>query len=96
MLMIEGFRVSTVGRRTTKGGGKRPIWTGANYVAKKRKDGVLTWRRDGSYGEVRPGREPSPEFISFLKSVAPFPWLDEAGHGGEVADGPLVGRKEES
>ena len=86
-MIREGDRVSTIGRRIKekKSGGKRPTWTGAIYVARARKDGVLTWRRDGSFGEVRPGREPSTEFVEFLKQIAPHPWSDGASHGLEVA-----------
>ena len=99
-MIREGDRVCNVGRRTKviakaikKGsGGLRPIWTGAIYVARARKDGVLSWRRDGSFGEFRPGHEPSDEFIQLLKSIAPYPWLDEASYGVDVTAGEGRGK----
>lgn len=64
-----------------------PIWTGAIYEARKRqRDGVLTLRRVGSFGDTRSGFEPSPAFIAELQDAAEHPWVDKARNGDVVQD----------
>jgi len=85
--ITEGTLVATVARRSgrSKGGGKYPVWTGAVYMARTRlRDGALTWRRVGSFGEARTGYKPSGRFLAELKAVAEHPWLDGVRHGDTV------------
>lgn len=61
------------------------IWIGAIYEAKRRiRDGVLTWRRVGSFGPTRSGRKPSAAFLDELRETAPHPWIDEVRNGKVV------------
>ena len=82
--MKEGDRVATVGRRTGNNKKKLPGWTGAVYVASSRRDGVLIWRRDGSFGPCMSGRHPPEWFIEALKKIAEHPWRDGVLHGDVV------------
>lgn len=89
IMTMPGDKVCTVGRLSINGkqsGGKRPNWTGAIYVVRERKDGVLTWQRDGSFGEGRAGRAASAELIAILRRIAPHPWRDNVFHGGQVEE----------
>lgn len=78
----EGDRICTVARdgaRIAKlpNGLSIPIWTGAIYEAKRRRDDrVLTWRRVGSFGGTRATDEPSRAFEDHLKAEAEHQWVD--------------------
>lgn len=85
MSFEEGDRIATVARFGTATTGRWPIWCGAVYEARRRRrDGVLTWRRVGSFGATRSGKEPSALFVRQLKRVAEYPWKDGVRHGMEV------------
>lgn len=90
----EGSRVCTVARDGARMAGVNkgtaylafPIWTGAIYEARARKaDGVLTWRKVGTFGGTRTGSpHPSPSFVAELQDDAPHPWLDFVRNGQRV------------
>lgn len=93
--MREGQRVCTVARDGPRTAGVQrgeyffavPIWTGAIYEVRKRKrDGVLTMRRVGSYGNTRAGWKPSAAFIDDLREAAPYPWMDKVRNGKVVSE----------
>lgn len=68
----DGSRMANCG-----GGHHKPIWTGAIYEAVPRtRDGVLTWRRIGSFGDTRCGIAPSSRFVEELKELAEYEWLN--------------------
>ena len=74
--IAEGTLLCTVardGHRMAKS--RYPIWTGAIYEVKARKqDGVVTWRRVGNFGGTRSGYHPSTKFVRELHSEAPYDW----------------------
>ena len=81
----EGTRVCTVardGQRTARvNHWTVPIWTGAIYEAMRRKrDGLLTWRRVGSFGRTASGHSPSAKFVIELQAEADHPW-QSVSHG---------------
>lgn len=84
--------VCTVGRHGSRCAhfGKRmwaPIYVGAIYEARRRRrDGILTWRRVGSFGRPTSG-EPSARFIAKLREESPYPWREP----GTVRHGSVVG-----
>lgn len=87
----EGARTCTIARDGARlaycrDGFAVPIWTGGIYQAVRRKsDGVLTWRRVGSYGGTRSGIEPSRAYVAELIEGAPCPWaLGGVVHGERV------------
>lgn len=94
--MCEGDKVCSVARDGSRVAGVEkgdayfafPIWIGAIYQAKRRqRDGVLTLRRVGSFGDTRTGYQPSPEYVDELKEQAPHPWMDGATHGKVIENG---------
>ncbi len=84
----EGDRVCNLGRYATEGPGVgvtwRPIPHGVIYLATRRQDGMLTWQRDGYFGDVPRRLEISVEYIDGLKSIAPHPWCSWAVQGKEI------------
>jgi hypothetical protein len=82
-----GDRVGNIGRLGSKMAAGYPIWTGAIFEAKPRKrDGVLTWRRVGNFGDTRSGNQPSATFeleIEEVAEAADIERCDEAKHNGE-------------
>ena len=93
----EGDTVTTIARDGAKmancgNGIRRPIWTVATYVARRRtRDGVLTWRRDDTlthddlaYVSTRSGSSPSSKFIEEVYALtvkAGLRWVDGCRHG---------------
>ena len=76
----EGTRVwcpARDGARTANFGNNfsRPIWTGGIYEAKRRQDGIITWRRVGSFGGTRSGIAPSESFRAELAEQIALPEL---------------------
>lgn len=57
-----------------------------SYEARARKaDGVLTWRKVGTFGGTRTGSpHPSPSFVAELQDDAPHPWRDGVRNGDKV------------
>ena len=93
--IAEGDRVCNFGRYVpdgppqrlaTLGPGWKPDYTGVIYVAKRRSDGVLTWRQDGYFGGEAVALKVGirPENIDQLMTIAPHPWCSWAVHGKEV------------
>jgi hypothetical protein len=88
----EGARVCCVGRDGAKMarlhfGAFAPIYTGAVYEARRRvRDGVLTWRRIGSYGGTRSSLHgPSETYLEELYASAPYRWL-KVRHGDRATE----------
>lgn len=93
--MREGDRVCTVARDGARTAGVQkgpwyfavPIWTGAVYeVRRRQRDGILTFRRVGSFGETRASWEPSKAFIAELQAEAEHPWVDCVRHGKVIEE----------
>lgn len=67
----KGRRVVTVARYGSKLAKSRwPIWTGAIYEARARKDGVRTYRLVERFGPTRSGNKPSRKFVSDVREAA--------------------------
>lgn len=79
----EGDTVTTIARDGSRmancgNGIRRPIWTVATYVARRRtRDSVLTWRRDDTltddalaYVPTRSGATPSTLFVAEVMAIA--------------------------
>ncbi len=72
-----GTKVCTVGRDGAKCTSHAAIYTGKIYEAVQRKDGTLVWSLCGTFGGTRSGKGgASNKFVSELKSVARYTWLD--------------------
>jgi hypothetical protein len=78
-------RICCVARDGSRCPGGYPIWTGGVYEAQPRADGVVTWRRVGSYGGTRATRRASRRFCDYLRDVAPHEWSEaRVRHGDAV------------
>ncbi len=86
---VEGSRVVTVardGQKMAKCGGRFsvPIYCTAIYTAKRRADGLMTWRRTGSYSDGTAGRRPTGPMIDRATARAEelgVPFVSSVGHG---------------
>ena len=91
--MSDQIRVCCVARDgsrcANKGNHAYPIWTGGIYeLVARKKDGVRTWRRVGSFGGTRAGYLPSPKFVAELQEQAEYEW-QPVTHG-QVEERELV------
>ncbi len=86
---VEGSRVVTVARDGQKMAKcsrlwSVPIYCTAIYTAVRRRDGLLTWRRTGSYSDGTAGRRPTGPMIDRATARAEelgVPFVSSVGHG---------------
>ena len=72
-----GAKICTVGRHGDKCASHSAIFTGKIYEAVQRKDGTLVWSLAGTFGGTRTAKgKPSNKFVSELKAVAQYAWID--------------------
>jgi len=65
-----------------------PVWVITTYVARARRDGVVTWRRGADIGRSASGRRPSDRLIDEAMALAAARGLAYDGtvrHGDRVA-----------